>query len=58
MLMTMDNRICGRRAEKTTTHDQTGHPVNISTPHPSHIPGGIAPMDLSSLQIHSSWPPV
>ncbi|KAI0992791.1 hypothetical protein K3495_g15393 [Podosphaera aphanis] len=54
MLMTIDNQIRGRRAEKNH-RNSAGQFTNA--PHPSHVPGGLAPMDLSASTSHRAQRP-
>ncbi|KAI0995438.1 hypothetical protein K3495_g12740 [Podosphaera aphanis] len=50
MLMTIDNRIRGRKAEQNIPRNSIGQYSSPIVTHPSYIPGGLAPMDLSALQ--------
>ncbi|KAI0993010.1 hypothetical protein K3495_g15174, partial [Podosphaera aphanis] len=59
MLMTIDNRVRGRKADQGAHRNPMGQFSAPSVPHPSHIPGGLAPMDLSALQNRTTpRPPV
>ncbi|KAI0993359.1 hypothetical protein K3495_g14825 [Podosphaera aphanis] len=60
MLMKIDNQVRGRKVDKDI-RTRMGRPMMPieATAHPSHVPGGLVPMDLSALQARSSQrPPV
>ncbi|KAI1007902.1 hypothetical protein K3495_g326 [Podosphaera aphanis] len=50
MLMTIDNRIRGRKAEQNIPQNSIGQYSSPIATHPSYIQGSLAPMDLSALQ--------
>lgn len=53
-LMTVDNRIRGHKAEQRNVRNNMGQFSSPISAHPSHVPGGPTPMDLSALQARSS----
>lgn len=50
MLMIIDNQVRGRKADKTVRNNLSQSQTSHITTHPSHVPGGLAPMDLSASQ--------
>ena len=52
LLMRIDNQIWGRKAEQKYTRDFPKYLTDKHLAHPSHVPGGLTPMDLSAM--HSS----
>ncbi|KAI0991744.1 hypothetical protein K3495_g16443, partial [Podosphaera aphanis] len=48
-LMMIDNRIRGRKAEQKIAQNPIGKFSSPNAGHPSHIAGGLAPMDLSAI---------
>lgn len=57
-LMTIDNRIRGHKAELSVNRNAVGQFSTVSGAHPSHIAGGITPMDLSAIQTQLSIRPI
>lgn len=58
-LMTIDNRIRGRKAEQSSHRAPISQVPNTNVGHPSHIAGGVVPMDLSALLAQQTQrPPV
>jgi hypothetical protein len=58
MLMTIDNQVRGRKAEQRAVRNTMGQftaPATVA--HPSHTAGGLAPMDLSTLQARPTQRP-
>ncbi|KAI0992920.1 hypothetical protein K3495_g15264 [Podosphaera aphanis] len=56
-LMTIDNRIRGRKADQRFARNPMGQFSSPNAGHPSHVPGGLAPMDLSALQSRATLRP-
>ena len=50
MLMNTDNKIRGRKAEQKYTWNSSAQPSYPTNGLPSHVPGGLTPMDLSALR--------
>lgn len=50
-LMIIDNQIRGLKADQALRNNRSQFYQPNITPHPSHIPGGLAPMDLSAAQL-------
>jgi hypothetical protein len=58
MLMTIDNQVRGRKAEQRAIRNMMGQfTAPVAVTHLSHTAGGLAPMDLSSLQTRSAQRP-
>lgn len=50
VLLTVDNRLRARKEEKAGRRMGSFVAPPVATPHPSHTPDGLAPMDLSALR--------
>jgi hypothetical protein len=58
MLMTIDNQVRGRKAEQRAIRNTMGQfTAPAAVAHPSHTAGGLAPIDLSTLQARPTQRP-
>lgn len=59
MLMNLDNLIRSLKVEQNLNHGAIASQNFHSSAHPSHVSGGLAPMELSALKAHMTLrPPV